>query len=112
VSETEKRRQRDRETFLTFSFLNKTKMSGQEDTGFLDGKKDLLTGKQGWKCPGVLLVTCCGCVYIMRVFLVTVTVMEGFFSKSKTSFPTKIRRPNRVPKMGDGRVFHTPCVVL
>ena len=36
----------------------------QEDDGILDAKTGLLTGllagKQGWKCPVALLMTCCG----------------------------------------------------
>jgi hypothetical protein len=72
----------------------------------LDVKTDLLTcligGKQGWKCPVVLLMTCCGSKSLkviliysdFRVYPVLnpldPVLKEGFFQRENLLFPSSL----------------------
>ncbi len=91
-------------------------------TGLLTG---LLAGKQGWKCPVVLLATCSGSKSLKDILidsdfraypvlnpLVTLSLTPSFrkdFFEGKNFFSHEvIGRASWAPKMGDGGVFHTP----
>jgi hypothetical protein len=98
---------------------------------YLDGKTGLLTGliggKQGWKFPVDLLATCCGSKSLKVILIdsdfrahpvlnplvtlyLTPSSRKDFFEGKNFFSHESINRASRTPKMGDGGVFHTPCV--